>query len=199
MMHDAFPGPHPTLGSGNQALPGSRHILTRCIRTSRQMFTDLSGHFPFKSTSGNEYMMLMYDFAKWTARAYTNGLQFFRERGCEPEWMRLDDEQSRLLTAISRRCGITTLICPSSNHRSNPAERAIATWKDHFISVLSTVDPDFPMEAWDKLVPQAELTLNLLRASRVNPAQSAWAALHGPYDSLRHPMAPARRCWYLRH
>jgi hypothetical protein len=58
--------------------------------------------------------------------------------------------------------------------------------------VLSTVDPDFPMEAWDKLVPQAEMTLNLLRASRVNPAQSAWAALlHGPYDFLRHPMAPA--------
>jgi hypothetical protein len=205
MMHDAFPGRHPTLGPGNQAPPGSRHILTRCIRTSRQMFTDLSGQFPFKSTSGNEYMMLMYDFdanyihvelmtsrgAAEFARAYTNGLQFFRERGCEPEWMRLDDEQSRLLTAISRRCGITTQICPPSNHRSNPAERAIATWKDHFISVLSTVDPDFPMEAWDKLVPQAELTLNLLRASRVNPAQSAWAALHGPYDFLRHPMAPA--------
>ena len=33
-------------------------------------------------------------------------------------------------------------------------------------------------------------TLNMLRASRVNPSISAYEALHGPYDWNRYPLAP---------
>jgi hypothetical protein len=129
--------------------------------------------------------------AKEYARAYEQGLTFFRERGICPTWMSLDNETNRVIAAISRECGVHIQYAPPGNHRANAAERAIQTWKDHFISVLSTVDPDFPMEAWDKLVPQAELTLNLLRASTLNPDISAWALLHGAFDYNRTPMAPA--------
>jgi hypothetical protein len=46
------------------------------------------------------------------------------------------------------------------------------------------------MYLWDKTIPQGELTLNLLRGSRINPKLSAWEQIHGRYDFNAHPIAP---------
>jgi hypothetical protein len=43
---------------------------------------------------------------------------------------------------------------------------------------------------WDNLVKQANITLNLLRASCLNPKLSAYAQLHGSFDFNRTPLAP---------
>ena len=51
-------------------------------------------------------------------------------------------------------------------------------------------DPQFPIREWDWLIPQAELTLNLLCTSRINPTLSAWAYLFGNHDFNRIPLAP---------
>ena len=51
----------------------------------------------------------------------------------------------------------------AGTHRANKAERAIRSWKNHFIAGISTVDPDFPMSQWPKFLLQAELTFNHLR------------------------------------
>ena len=64
-------------------------------------------------------------------------------------------------------------------HRRNAAERAIQTFKDHFIAGLASVDPQFPIQEWDRLLPQATITLNLLRNARVNPKLSSYAYLFG--------------------
>jgi hypothetical protein len=37
----------------------------------------------------------------------------------------------------------------------------------------SSVDDAFPLHLWDKTIPHGELTLNLLRGSRINPKLSA--------------------------
>ena len=125
------------------------------------------------------------------ANAYERGVKFYSERGLQPLWERMDNESNDILRAIARRSTITLQYSPPGNHRSNRAERAIQTWKHHFISVLATTDPDFPMSEWDELVPQAELTLNLMRGSRLNPAVSAWQHLNGPYTFMSTPIAPA--------
>ena len=52
------------------------------------------------------------------------------------------------------------------------------------------MDHDFPLYLWDKLLPQAELTINLLRQSNANPKISAHAHLFGPFDFNRFPLAP---------
>jgi hypothetical protein len=52
------------------------------------------------------------------------------------------------------------------------------------------VDKDFPLHLWDRLIPQAKLTLNLLGGSRLNPKLSALAQLHGTFDYNRTPLAP---------
>ena len=66
---------------------------------------------------------------------------------------------------------------PPHIHRRNSAERAIQTFKNHFIAGLASIDPNFPLSNWCRLLPQAELTLNLLRPSRLNPKLSAYAQL----------------------
>ena len=70
------------------------------------------------------------------------------------------------------------------------AERAIQTYKNHFKAGLATLDPDFPLAEWDRLIPQANITINLLRASRSNPNLSAYAYLFGEFNYNQTPIAP---------
>jgi hypothetical protein len=76
------------------------------------------------------------------------------------------------------------------NHRVNVAEHAIQTFKYHFISALATTNSKFPLQLWDKLTSQVETTLNLMRASRINPRILAYEAIWGPYDWNCFPLAP---------
>jgi hypothetical protein len=46
------------------------------------------------------------------------------------------------------------------------------------------------MHLWDRLLPQAVITLNMLRTSRINPNLSAATHMFGQYDFNRAPMAP---------
>jgi hypothetical protein len=75
-------------------------------------------------------------------------------------------------------------------HRRNAAERAIRTFKEHFVAGLSSVDLTFPLHLWDILLPQAEITLNLLRTSRLHPQLSAAAHFHGLVDYNKTSFAP---------
>jgi hypothetical protein len=54
---------------------------------------------------------------------------------------------------------------PPGTHCRNAAERAIQTFKNHFIAGLCSIDKDFPLHLWDRLVEQRFITLNLLRGS----------------------------------
>jgi hypothetical protein len=40
-------------------------------------------------------------------------------------------------------------LVPPHNHRANAAERAIATFKEHFIAALATVNQLCPLQLWD--------------------------------------------------
>ena len=76
------------------------------------------------------------------------------------------------------------------NHRVLAAERCIHTFKNHFIAGLATTDPDFPFYLWDKLLQQAEITINLLRNSRQHPKISAYTHMWGNFDFNKTPLAP---------
>lgn len=69
------------------------------------------------------------------------------------------------------------LVSPG-NHRTNYAERAIQTFKGHFIAILSGTDPSFPSDCWDLLMKQNVITLNMLRQSQQQPQLSAYAQVH---------------------
>jgi hypothetical protein len=46
------------------------------------------------------------------------------------------------------------------------------------------------MSLWDRLLPQTEITVNLLRQSNATPTVSAYAHLSGPFDYNKMPLAP---------
>jgi len=79
---------------------------------------------------------------------------------------------------------------PPGNHRCNQAERAIQTFKAHFIAILAGVNDKFPLSLWCHLLEPTELTLNLLRQSKVAPKISAFAHVHGHHDYMKNPFAP---------
>ena len=73
----------------------------------------------------------------------------------------------------------------------NAAERAIQTFKNHFISGLYATDENWSLQLWDQLTHQATITLNLLRMSRIDPTKSLYEQIHSAkYDWNKHPMAP---------
>lgn len=76
------------------------------------------------------------------------------------------------------------------DHRLNPCERAVAVFKEHLISILAGVDPNFPAVLWCRLIPQTVTTLNMLRKSRINPRLSTHDQLFGVYNYNRCPLAP---------
>ena len=62
--------------------------------------------------------------------------------------------------------------------------------KDHLIAGLISCNPNFPLHLWDRLIPHATLTLNLLRPSRLNPILLAEAQLNGAFEFNRTPLGP---------
>ena len=46
------------------------------------------------------------------------------------------------------------------------------------------------MQAWCPLLPQAEMTINMMRPSRLNPRLSTYAQLSGNFDYNKTPLAP---------
>ncbi len=67
---------------------------------------------------------------------------------------------------------------------------AIRNFKAHFLSVLAGVANGFPPSLWDCLLPQTEITINLIRQSNATPNVSAYAHLSGLFDYNKMLLAP---------
>ena len=100
----------------------------------------------------------------------------------------MDNETSELVKQIVRTGSLTLELTPASQHRRNTAERAIRSFKNHFIASMSGVDQDSPKDLWSDYDEQIEETLNLLR--RGPSGKSAWEGLFGPRDFNAVPIAP---------
>ena len=173
-------------------------------RPTGRQHVDLTGKFPTKSVRGYEYAMVFYaedpnyihaepvagKSAGAILKAFKDAHTFFTERGVPTSYLRLDNEASNELRSYCRKADIKMEFCPPGNHRANKAERCIRTFKNHFIAILCAADPDFPLDQWDLLLPSAEMTLNMLRSSALNPSLSAWEQVQGPYDYAAHPIHP---------
>ena len=166
--------------------------------------TDQTGRFPTTSGRGHKYLFIMYDVdveyihavaiksrkKSELIRAFKEAYDNLTECGFEPILHRIDHETSEELISAIKARGLDYQIIATGAHRQNPAERAIQTFKSHFISIINGVDKDYPRDAWDYLIPQANVTLNLLRQCGVNQAHSAYSYIHGTFDYNAHPLSP---------
>ncbi len=74
---------------------------------------------------------------------------------------------------IRDTCKINMELVPPGCHQRNAAEVAIRNFKAHFLRVLAGVAYNFPPSLWDWLLPQTEITINLIRQSNATPNVSA--------------------------
>ena len=95
-----------------------------------------------------------------------------------------------LKTIIQDEYKMQLEILPPGTHRRNAAEVAIRNFKAHLLSVISGTAQDFLPPLWGRLLPQAEITINLLRQSNVTANILACAHLSGPFDYNKIPLAP---------
>jgi len=167
-------------------------------------FLDLTGKFPYTSGRGNKYLLIMYDFDSngisvepLTSRhshtiiaAWKKLIQPLIQTNNKPKIFILDNEISTDMKSALKEHDFQYQLVPPDNHRRNAAERAIQTFKNHFISGLASLPNNFPITEWDRLLPQAQLTLNLLRQARTNPNHSAYSYINGEFNFNRTPLAP---------
>ena len=190
------------LSSGNTT--NACFVTVQTLQPTRQVHTDQTGRFPTTSTRGNKYIFILYDYdsnsihpvplknreAESILAAYQQVQQKLIQAGLRPKLHRLDNECSQILKDFMIEQEEDYQLVPPGNHRRNAAERAIRTFKNHFIAGLASADPNFPLQLWDRFIQQSYITLNLLRGSRMNPKLSAYAQIEGEFDYNRTPLAP---------
>ena len=101
-----------------------------------------------------------------------------------------DNECSKAVQNYINSRRVAWQLVEPDNHRVNAAERAIRTFKNHFISGLCSTDKLFPLQLWCYLLAQAKLTLNLFRTSQIDPSKSAYEILEGQFNYNSTPLAP---------
>ena len=116
--------------------------------------------------------------------------EYLEERGYKPNHQILDNETSQEMKAYLKGKEVTFQFVPPHNHRKNAAERAIRMFKNHFITILCMLYPNFSMSLWCRLLKQAEITLNMVRPCRTNPRMSAYTSLEGEFNCNNTPLAP---------
>ena len=76
-------------------------------------------------------------------------------------------------------------------HLCNATERAIHTFKPHFLAILEGTCAQFPNCFWYQLLEKADSTLNLLRQTKDDPSKPECEYLHGrPFNYDNTPLGP---------
>ena len=144
---------------------------------THKIWTDQTGRFPKQSSRGNQYIMVLTESdssaillepmknksASEMIRAYQSLIDCLNVAGIFPKEHILDNECSAEFKAAIKTNKMTYQLVPPHDHRRNRAEKAIQTFKAHFIAILCGTDQSFPLHLWDRLLLQAEHTLNMLR------------------------------------
>ena len=182
----------------------THQLFIKVIECSSKIFTDQTGRFPITSSRGYKYIMIAYDSdsnniladliksrtSLHIQDAYQKMMKLLCSRGLTPRTHVLYNECSKVLKEYMEEQNETYQLVPPHLHRRNAAERAIQTFKNHFISGMVSTYKYFSLHLWCRLLPQAIVTMNLLRPSRINPTLSAHAQLHGLFGFNATPFAP---------
>jgi hypothetical protein len=166
------------------------------------IYSDQTGCFPRKSSRGNQYIMVLAHIdailaepmknhtAREMIKVYQALLDRLQTAGVVQKRHILDNKCSEEFKATIRKNKMTFQLVPPHDHRINIAEKAIQTFKAHFISILCGTDITFLLHLWCRLLRQSEHTLNMLRHARITPTVSAYAYLWGQHDYNANPFAP---------
>jgi hypothetical protein len=169
-----------------------------------KVFTDQTGRFPITSNRGNAYLVTFYVYdANFIAsvpiknrtkeellHAYQLTYKYLTSRGFKPQLHKMDNKTSKDVEDFIASQNTDLQYTPPDMHRTNSAECAIRTWKNHFSAGLASLPKAFPIANWCRLTNQCDYTINMLRPCRQNPLLSAFEAMEGSFSFDATPMAP---------
>ena len=181
-----------------------KDIYITIYNPREKMFSDQTGKLLHISSKGNTYHMIVHEIdgnSTWIEpmKNKTEGemiisrrrsLEIIKLQGIFPKHQVLDNNISAAYKAEIQATHMTYQIVPPNDHIRKIAEKAIQTWKDHFVGFLIGTETTLPMTLWCQKIPQAEHQLLLLRQSNVNPRISAYAHLYGPHNYYAKPFVP---------
>jgi hypothetical protein len=183
----------------------SKKDIFICIyKLQKRMYSDQIGRFPQVSSLGNIYIMVIHDVDSNSLRAealkdHTDGelilgcaqaLEQMQKVGIVPKHQVLDNQASAAYKKAIGNSDMTYELVPPDNHQRNMAEKAIQTFKDHFVCVLSGCAPTFPLHLWCQLLPQVEPQLPHLQQSQLHPNLSTYAHIYGHHNYNKLPFVP---------
>ena len=165
--------------------------------------SDQTGAYPRTSTRGCKYICVFYIFdancikgipiksrhSSELLKAYQTIYKWCERRGFKPSLHRMDNETSQEVKEFIADQQ-TDLQYVSPGRHCAPAEKAVQTYKACFKSTTASLPPEFPIAYWCRLIPQIDLSVNIVRACRQNPKLSAWAATEGDFHFDSTPIAP---------
>jgi hypothetical protein len=143
------------------------HLVIAVVLDHGQVYTDLKGAFPTRSSKGNNSLMICYSYdanyirpiamksksgAEWV-RSFDVIFDEMTTKGLKPKLQNMDNEASAALKNYFTEKEMSYQLVPPHCHRTNAAERAIRTFKEHFKAGIATFNPDFQAHLWDKLPP----------------------------------------------
>ncbi len=146
-------------------------------KISGVVYNDLTSNFPFMSINGSVCFFVLYHYelkailVKAIANvedhsiyeAYKEVFESLEVKGFKPKMNVMDNQATKFIKKFLTKNECNLQVVEPHNHHVNAAERAIQTFKDAFIAALVTTDCDFPFQLWDKLAPQVQDTLHLIR------------------------------------
>ena len=152
--------PHYVFNATTTTPSRTHHVYADCYNITGKIFTDQTGPFILPSISGNKYVFVLYDYdsnyiaaraipsrtKEHLVTAYRSIISLLLKRGLRPHLQRLDNEVSNLMRTEMEAQQVSYQLTPAGYHSRNAAERAIQTFKNHFISGLSSVNPQFPLQ-----------------------------------------------------
>ncbi len=101
--------------------------------------------------------------------ARARALECMRKAGIVPKHQILDNQKLAAYEKAICASGMTFKLVPPDNHCRNMAEKAIQTFKDHFVGILNGCALTFTLHLWCQRLPQVEWQLLLLCQSQLHP------------------------------
>jgi hypothetical protein len=144
------------------------------------IYHDLTGSFPFMSLDGSICFFILYHYKsncilaspidglddKSIFAAYEKRFKELESKGFKPKLNVMDNQATKHIKQFLTKNECRLQLVEPHNHHVNAAERAIQMFKDAFIAAFTTTDSYFPLQLWDKITPQVQDMLNMMRASR---------------------------------
>ena len=150
-------------------------MFIKVVELTETMYSDQTRKFTYLSRKGMGYIMIAYrtdenyNFSdpilniteSQMLKTYEKIIMLMKTAVLGTKNNVLDNEISKEYKAAIKENGATHELVPLGEHWRNLPDKAIQTFKNHFVWVLAGLHESFPMYLWCRLPPQADMQLNL--------------------------------------